>query len=300
MTTTAAVSELIALKNILYLTDFSEPSEQAVPFAVGIARQFGSRVYSLHVLLPEPYTYTTPLMSVEALEAEEENAWGGMQRVRAQFAGLPHEAIVERGLGIWEAVEQLIRSHKVDLIVMGTHGRTGASRLLWGSVAEEVFRRSPVPVLTIGPGVRTLPHGGVRFRRVLFASDFTPASLTAGPYAVSMAKHNDAHLVLLHVVPMSERDKDEKEFEDSVADVIQRLYDVVPQDVTLAAPAEVVVEYGQAAEKIVEVAKNRNADLIVLGIRGVARHLAAATHVEQTVVHQVSSQAPCPVLTVQS
>lgn len=300
MTTTAAVSELIALKNILYLTDFSEPSEQAVPFAVGIARQFGASVYSLHVLLPEPYTYTTPLMSVEALEAEEENARSGMQRVRAQFAGLPHEAIVERGLGIWEAVEQLIRSHKVDLIVMGTHGRTGASRLLWGSVAEEVFRRSPVPVLTIGPGVRTLPHGGVRFRRVLFASDFTPASLTAGPYAVSMAKHNDAHLVLLHVVPMSEQDKDEKEFEDSVAHVIQRLYDVVPQDVNLAAPAEVVVEYGQAAERIVEVAKNRNADLIVLGIRGVARHLAAATHVEQTVVHQVSSQAPCPVLTVQS
>jgi len=151
-------SARISLKNILYLTDFSEPSEAALPFVSAIARGYGARVYALHVFMPASYVYTTPALTIAAIEAEEESAKASMVRVESSLAGLSHETIVERGIGIWPAVEQAIKEQAIDLIVLGTHGRTGAEKFLLGSVAEEIFRRSPVPVLTIGPGVRSSPH----------------------------------------------------------------------------------------------------------------------------------------------
>ena len=76
-------------------------------------------------------------------------------------------------IDLWDAVQKTIKEKNIDLIVMGTHGRTGADKFFMGSVAEEIFRRSPVPVLTIGPHVRSSVHTGGRFRRVLFPTDFT-------------------------------------------------------------------------------------------------------------------------------
>ena len=164
----------ISMKNILFLTDFSEPSEAALPFAANIARRFDSRVYALHVFTPAMYSYTTPELTVAAIEAEEENTKADMLRVESQLAGLPHETMVERGLGVWEAVQQAIRDFKIDMVVLGTHGRTGAEKFLLGSVAEEIFRRAPVSVLTIGPGVRSSVHNGGRFHRVLLAPGGEP------------------------------------------------------------------------------------------------------------------------------
>jgi nucleotide-binding universal stress UspA family protein len=114
----------IALKNILFLTDFSEPSEAALPFAVTIARGYGAKVYTLNAFMPAPYAYTTPELSAAAMEAQEENAKAEMHRVEASFAGLPHESIIERGIGVWPAVQQATREHAIDLVVLGTHGRS--------------------------------------------------------------------------------------------------------------------------------------------------------------------------------
>ena len=290
----------IALKNILFLTDFSEPSEAALPFAVAIARGYRAKVYTLNAFMPAPYVYTTPELSAAAIEVEEENAKVGMRRVEAAFAGLPHESILERGIGVWPAVQQAMREHAIDLVVLGTHGRTGAAKFLLGSVAEEIFRRSPVPVLTIGPGVRNGAHNGGRFRRVLFATDLSVDSATAAPYAVSSAQENHARLVLLHVMRHPEtRDREEKDrFELSVAEAIHQMYDSVQKDVELYYPPEVVVEYGDAAERIVTAARERHADLIVLGVHDAAGHIGAATHLERATAHRVVSHAHCPVLTV--
>ena len=115
-----------------------------------------------------------------------------------------------------------IEADDVDLIVLGTHGRTGAEKLLLGSVAEEIFRRSPVPVLTIGPGVRSSTHNAGRFRRVLFATDLSPESLAAAPYAITLAQENQARLALLLVMrkPDSPSNGDKRLFDMSVAEAI--------------------------------------------------------------------------------
>ena len=193
-----ACSIAISIKNILFLTDFSEPSEVALPFATSIARGYGARVYALHVFTPDPNVCGAPAkLAIAAIETGEQAA---KARIESQLAGLEHETIVDWSIDLWDAVQKTIGEKHIDLIVMGTHGRTGADKFFMGSVAEEIFRRSPVPVLTIGPHVRSSVHTGGRFHRVLFPTDFTDASLAAAPYAISLAQENDARLVLLHVM----------------------------------------------------------------------------------------------------
>jgi hypothetical protein len=72
--TRLAASAKVSLKNILFLTDFSEPSEAALPFAVAVARHYGAKVYALNVIVPTSYVYTTPELAPTMFEAEEENA----------------------------------------------------------------------------------------------------------------------------------------------------------------------------------------------------------------------------------
>ncbi|HEV2299470.1 MAG TPA: universal stress protein [Candidatus Acidoferrales bacterium] len=297
MATAAAVAR-INLKNILFLTDFSEPSEAALPFAISIARAYGAKLHGFHVLLPTPSSYMTPDLTVTAIEAEEESAQANLQRLEAQLAGVQHESSVERGIGVWPSVERAIKDSQIDLVVLGTHGRTGARKLLLGSVAEEIFRRSAIPVLTIGPGVRTHAHNDARFRRVLFATDFSPHSLAAWPYAVSLAQENQARLVLLHVVPEKKISGEEMLGAIPKGSPLSRLNALLPKEAELWCRPEAVVEYGDAATRILEEANNRGADLIVLGVRDASGHIGAATHLGRTTAHKVVAHAPCPVLTV--
>jgi nucleotide-binding universal stress UspA family protein len=286
----------IELKNILYLTDFSEPSEAALPYAVSIAREYRCTIHALHVLTPAMYAYTAPETTADAIAAQEECAERDMVRLVAQLAGLPNEALIVRDAQIWPALERALKQHQIDLIVLGTHGRTGAQKLLLGSVAEEIFRRSKVPVLTIGPWAHKGLHNAARFRRVLFATDFTPESLAAAPYAISLAQENEARLVLLHVIP----DPGSEVELPSVADVMHKLYQIVPKDAELWCRPEAIVEYGDVPVRILDAAKERGADLIVIGVRDAAGRLGAATHLERAVAHKIVAHAECPVLTVRA
>jgi len=293
-----AVGGRISLKNILYLTDFSEPSEAALPFAISVAREYGAKVHVFHVLIPTAYSYMTPELTEAALEAQEEVARENMRKVESQLVGLPHESIIERGMGIWLLLEETIKAQAIDLIVLGTHGRTGARKVLLGSVAEEIFRRSHVPVLTIGPAERSGVHRAAKFRRVLFATDFGAESLTAAPYAFSMAQENNAELILLHVMKEPETRPTQQAAEDAKSNALGRLREIVPATAELWCRPEGVVEFGNPAEQILKIAKERNADLIVLGIRDARGLMGAATHLERATAHKVVVHAPCPVLTV--
>jgi nucleotide-binding universal stress UspA family protein len=297
---TAGTSTRIALKNILFLTDFSEPSQAALPFAVAMAREFGATIHALHVLIPEPYVYSyaTPAAVGMAIEAQEDGAEAEMQRVGAQIGDLPHNVTVLRAMGVWPALEQAIADCSADVIVLGTHGRTGAAKLLLGSVAEEIVRRSPIPVLTIGPWARHGAHNAAQFHRVLLATDFGPAALAAAPYAISFAEEHQARLTVLNVIHERPLDLGVARVEPSVANVMYELHEIVPEDAELWCRPEAVVEYGEPGACILEAAKKRDADLIVLGVRNAEGRLGAATHLERAVAHKVVAHATCPVLTV--
>ncbi len=298
MNTVAAPSQ-VTFRDILYLTDFSEPSEAALPFALALARSFKATIHALNVVIPAAYVYTTPDLTALAIEAEQEQACAEMKKLETKLGSVPHKVIVERATEIWEPVKQALLGDHIDLIILGTRGRTGAQRLLLGSVAEEIFRRSKVPVLTIGPGGRDNPESIGRIRRVLFATDFSPEALAAAPYAMTLAKQEGARLILVYVLPRTRvgNANDSSPAPVSVAEAMHRLYEV-PKEAKLHAAPELAIEYGDVAERIVEAAKQRNADIIVLGVRAGIGVPGAATHLERPIAHRVIVNAPCPVLTV--
>ena len=204
---TAPVIKRIGLKNVLFLTDFSESSAVALPFAAMIARSYGAKITSLHVVVPSAYNYMTPEIGGDLLDAQDEVAKSEMEKVDAEFAGLPREAVLERNAGVWSVLSKILQESDIDLIVLGTHGRTGLKKAVFGSTAEEIFRRTTVPVMTIGPAVRTGAHNGGRFQCVLFATDFNAVSSAAAAYAMSLAQENQSRLVLLHVLPCAQTRK---------------------------------------------------------------------------------------------
>jgi len=288
----AAIGEStkVQLKNILYLTDFSEISEAALVFATTLGRRYGASVHALHVLTP-----VIPQGCQEAIDADAALAEAEMSKVDEQLKSIAHDIQVIRGIDLWPAIEGAIEKDKIDLVVLGTHGRTHASKFLLGSFAEEIFRRSSVPVLTIGPGVRRNKADSGAFHSILFATDFSKASEAAAPYAISLAEENDARLILLYVAANA----GETELEETlIGDVVQRLKAMVPAEARMLCRPAAIVQYGEPADRILEVATERDADLVVLGVKDARNHLGAATHLERAIAHQVVAHARCPVLTV--
>jgi nucleotide-binding universal stress UspA family protein len=290
----AETTRQIALKKILYLTDFSESAAAAVPFVAAIARNSGSTVYAAHVLLPDVYACMAPEFGDLVKDGLEQAAKAKMQRIEPQLAGLPHETVVVWGEGIWPALWPVMQKNNIDLVVLGTHGRAGVQKLLLGSVAEEIWRRSTVPVLTVGPAIRGAQPDG-RFHCVLWATDFTPESLAGCPYALSMANENHARLILLHVIRQFKKEQILGKL--SAIEAIHQLNGMLPQDVELWCIPELVVKHGEPAEQIIEVARESGADLIVLGIRK-GDNFGVATHARRTTAHDEVVNAPCPVLTI--
>jgi nucleotide-binding universal stress UspA family protein len=283
--TATQVKTRVVLKNVLYLTDFSESSGAALPFAIAMASNYGATVHALHVLTP-----AIPEVCPEAIRGDEELANAEMLKLSSRLADVPHDTAVVHGVALWPALEAFIRQHTIDLIVLGTHGRTGLQKLLLGSFAEEIFRRSNVPVLTIGPDVRESAHAGGHFRSVLFATDFSTPSLGATPFAISLAEENRAELVLLNVMAQSDMTHH--------AVALAHLLDLVPSDFRIRCQTFAFVRYGEPADRILETAAERSADVIVLGVRGASKHSGAATHLERATAHKVVTHARCPVLTV--
>jgi nucleotide-binding universal stress UspA family protein len=232
---------------------------------------------------------------LEAVQADEKLASAEMTKVESELADVVHDARIAQGVPLWPAIEQAIQAQHIDVIVIGTHGRTHAQKLLLGSFAEEIFRRSSVPVLTIGPSVRKNMANKGLFDSVLFATDFSKPCEIAAPFAVSLAEENDARLILLCVV-VEPRTNDVRKV--AITDIMEGLHHIVPDEARMWCHPVAMVKYGEAADRILEVATERGADLIVLGVRGAADHLGAATHLERATAHKVVARARCPVLTV--
>ena len=287
----------IALKNVLVATDFSPLSEPALLWAKAIARRYESQLYVTHVISPAETALVPPEYWGSTQEAIEEAATREMEGLDTNLRGVAHKMLLQHG-GVWESISAAIEKFKIDLVVMATHGREGLGRFIMGSVAEEVFRRVPCPVLTVGPKVTAQVIGGPEFRQILLATNFGPESLAAVRYAVSLAQEFKTGLTLLNVM-------DEKDFEPPadpqviLQNRIGRLHKVIPSDAEPWRVPEFVVEFGNASEQILNVAQERNADLIVLGAK-VAAHGGAATRLALATAHTVVSHATCPVLTVRA
>ncbi len=294
-TTAGKPAERFAPANILMATDFSTCSENALDYALAVARHYDSRIFLAHVLTPTMYQLLPPEAAASAYEAVRQGAEQALADIliSGRLREVPHEVILEEG-HLWAALGRLIEEREIDLVVVGTHGNTGLRKVVLGSAAEEVFRRAACPVLTVGPGVTGEPSRAVQWKSVLFATDLMHTPERAATFALSLAQEGMAHLTLLHIVGESEHVSErglalEREF------FTHQLERLLPSGAELWCEPELAVGFGAPAEEILAVARAKKADLIVMGARagrGLVGHVPFAT------AHRVNSQAQCPVLTV--
>ncbi len=142
-------------QSILYCTDFSETADHAFAYATNLAETYGATLLIFHAtyqpvypVLAEPYVMSQAVEHAESRlrqEADEEIRRRYLSKLRADH---PNEVIVRSGTPAQEIL-QIIRHRGVDLVVMGARGRSALELLMFGSVAQRVVRRSPVPVLTV-------------------------------------------------------------------------------------------------------------------------------------------------------
>ncbi|MGZ4786959.1 MAG: universal stress protein [Terriglobales bacterium] len=286
-------------KHILVTTDFSECSRAALKQAAAIARLHGSDVLVLHVILPEPMIQNT--LEPAAWEYQDIVVAAEKEMKAAEtteiLTGIPHQLLVGHGV-LDHVIPKLIADRDISLLVLGTHGRGGLKKLLLGSVAEEIFRFTDCPVMTIGPceSPALLTHG--KFQSVLFATDFSAGSLHALPYAFSLAVESGAKLTLMHAV--EEGSVTALYLHDQlITDTRKRLEQLVSPELQDRCAVEIEAIPGYPVEAILRLAEKKQADLIVIGVHKsgiVGAHTSA--HLPWTIAQTVASHAKCPVLTV--
>jgi nucleotide-binding universal stress UspA family protein len=286
---------------ILMATDFSDASRNALRYAGAIADFNGARLYIVHVVSSVGYTMV-PGAEVQATKLAARDLKELLNNLDDVGESLPAEvALIVRQGDITAGLDKLIREEKIDLIVIGTHGRTGFSKLTLGSVAENVFRKASCPVLTVGPNSPAdWPERELGAEKaILLATDFGDASLAALPYAASIANRSRSKLVVLHVnTPLPESPANSVFGDETVAEelryaAVQQLQKLLPGD--LGIEPELRVTASLPVDGILSEAAGTSAGLIVLGLH--RRSHVPAGHLPST-AYGVVIQARCPVLTV--
>ena len=291
----------VCFQRILLLTDFSPCSDKALSTAAAIARRYDAQLLIAHVIASGPQ-HALPLQPHlnRELVIRNANACAEQLSETGRLAGINTDILLEEG-ELWSVVAAIIEKRSIDLIVVGTHGRTDLRKLVFGSVAEQIFRRATCPVLTVGPHVASDVLEGGKIRCVLYATDFSENSRHALPYAVSLAQDGRARLVLLHVLefdPEVAPDLEPRVVDQAILRKTEKqLWDLLPPRTQLLREPEALVEFGFAPDRIVAVAQNRNADVIVMGVH----HSTSASLLSRlpwSTAHNVPLRATCPVLTV--
>lgn len=283
----------VGIRNVLIATDFSRQSTETIATGMDLCHVYGAHACVLHVLARDEFM----LAGFEAYAAAREAARRDMldlerdlERKYPRDEGRDYELLMSEG-EVSESVLECVRERQIDLIVIGTHGRSGLSKMLLGSVAERVFRHSAIPVLTLGPYV----HHRKVFApaRILVPVDFTPASRASAKYACLLAREHNAELVLLHVVehPDSESLADieclKRGVEQSLAELVHG--DIEPSRV------KVIAQIGRVIPTVLNVASDETADLMVLGVH---TYPGLVNRFRWQVAYDLVRQAACPVLTV--
>ncbi len=307
---TQRVSETTSVfRRILVPVDFSYASRRALAVATALAPA-EAKLSVAHVMNTD-WRYEM-LENPPEIDLERHDAKDKLSALVGEFDGdRKIDSLLVRHGPIAQAILALAGEEAADLIVVGTHGRGGLSKLALGSVAEELLRISPNPVMTVGPKAEITP-GLPLFQTILFATDFGKGSTTALPLVLAMAAHYKAKLILMHMtspMPASSDSLAAYAPASAAAEELQcweassrnrsllELKKWLPRETGLPEEPEFIVGTEFLSEAILDVAQKRNIDLIVMGAnRTAAARLAA--HIPWTAVHEVVCDAPCPVLTV--
>jgi nucleotide-binding universal stress UspA family protein len=305
------------ISRILCPIDFSETSRHALEHAFAFARWYRARVTVLHVLnAPLPPVLPMPGLAVPGTSVPDdlstlpplrpddlaEEARRFSSSIRGAQPDCMDVVVVEG-----RAVPEILRRAEqlpADLLVMGTHGRSGFEALFLGSVTEKVLRSTHVPVLTVPAAVERVE--AVTYKTILCPLEFSDASIRALQYALTLAQESGARLILLHVIELLVDAPQVRELGHFTVPEYQRhleeeararLRSAVPDDARVWCTPEERVMPGKAYRVILDLADQQQAEVIVMGVHGkgaLNRRLFGST------THHVIREARCPVLTLRA
>jgi len=280
----------ISFKNILFLTDFSQASAEALAYSLAFARHFKAKLFPAHVMDPVlPQSGNVP--SEQAVKDQEEQKQRQLSRM-VEYNGISFQPLLSR-CDFEVAMSHWISEHGIDLVVVGTHGRRGVQRFLLGSTSDVVLHNATCPVLTIGPQVDAPRIFNLTLDNILFAAELGAQSKHAIDYALTLAAERYAQLTLLHVLPEESRNyPDRTRVLRFAMDELQRL---LPANASPCCKTELAVDAGDPAEVIVKHARDEKTDLIVMGL---ATNSDFSAKGSSGVTYRVVGAAPCPVLSV--
>jgi nucleotide-binding universal stress UspA family protein len=302
---------MIEIRQILAPIDFSETSAHALAYAAAVARWYRAHVTALHVFINWPAVNVIPSLQPVAVPGGVDGMRRDLEQHARDFvtsadaADVDMDVLVEEAPAVLGEILAQAARLEADLIVMGTHGRGGVDRMLFGSVTEKVLRKAACPVLAVPPRVPGPPaRQPVHFHRILCPVDFSTASLAALEHALSLAEEADATLTLIHAVELPTALYQEPvattldlvAFEaDQRAAALRRLEALVPAAAREYCTVETIAAKGRPSQEILRLAAERESDLIVMGVqgRGAVNLLVFGSN-----THGVLRAAMCPVLAV--
>lgn len=290
---------------IVAATDFSEGAGHAVRRAAALAERTGAALHLVYVESPMGGDY--PPDHAEKSPVEAVRAWGDDAIGEAIHpAHVAHvEALVVRDLAPADAILRHVKEVEADLLVTGTHGRRGLRRFLLGSVAEELVRLSPVPVLTVPYRCTTWPSAE---HAVLAPVDFSSQAREALAWARRLAAHYDAPLHLLHVVqesgpyptfypflespPLGSLHQLDPDLDAKARIELERFYG---ESHGPRVDVQFFVRSGTPSTEIVSFVQTHATGAVVMGTHGLhgLQHLLLGSTTEKTL-----RQLPCPALTI--
>ncbi len=295
-------------ERILCATDFSATSNHALPYGIALAREFGAKLYVCHVIdLSFIGLYDTTAFALTSTEQEL------ISYAREEISRLMGEPAIDWEPLILEGqpamqIARAVEEHDIDLVITATHGRSGLTRLLIGSVTERLLRTLNRPLLVVRSPEHDFvaPAGDhIQLRRILVGCDFSPHSRLAIDYGLSLAQEFEAEIHLMHVLEPSLYESLTRpstglteELQQAVRAALERkLRTFVPEEAQAWSEVKTVIGVGHPHRELTQYAVEHEVDLIVLGVRG--HSLVEELFVGST-TDRVIRQAPCPVLAVRA
>lgn len=280
-------------KRILVPIDFTDVSQRAIDYGRSIARLHDASIVLAHVSEPvNPIAppevvwfdeFTATKKDEEQLESKGAELRSlGFRAETASLTGVLHEEIQAT------AIQQ-----QSDLIVLGSHGRSGIARILFGSDAETVYRKADCPILVVGPNAPPVEERPWHPRDIVFATNLDPDTAPAAAYAYLLAKEHQATFTLFHVIDNVQSSLDEErslKFDQALAELL-------PEHEKPVYSARTLIIGYRLGSTIVDFARERRSDLIILGAHPAA---PASTHLPRGIAPEVISEAQCPVMILHS
>ena len=285
--------ETLKMKTIVVCIDFTAASDLALLYARRFAVRSGAKLLLVHIVDPARVS-PEELDAHLALHDIVDSAKADMQKIWAESAGqgIAGSWIVRHG-NVRDMILDAVQENQADLMVLGSKGMslTGGSR--FGTVAEQLVRAAPCPVLTVVPESPWQQLENDHHRWLLVPTNFSAASQAAFLYALAFAKSIGGSLLLLHAI--------EDDF--AVEPIARQLEDLRSKEMGMLlasaraahVEAESVIRVGDASELILELARERKADYIVMGVRGGDQVDGTRLHGR---VQGLMHQSPCPLFSI--